>query len=187
MKKILTLLTALVALHCSAQEIAGQVLNKNNQPVQGATVTILQGGVKRGATTTAADGSYVVKPLDAGFYDIQVTAREMAPYTETRIVVTADVRTTVNCTMPPATGMAAAPANDTVHLTLGNHMVNRTQADVNVIQRNDIYQMPYTNMNDVISTSPGVRQVRRGDAISIEGSQPGGVAYYEDGVRVLGR
>ncbi len=47
----------------------------------------------------------------------------------------------------------------------------------------EIERMPTMNVNDILSTVPGVYQARRGDAVHIYGGKASGNAYYIDGIR----
>jgi len=240
MKNILTIIATLLALQCGAQEIAGRIINRQKQPVAGARVIISQGGITKGICITDKDGNYQVKPLDPGYYDEMIAASALDTFLETGIVVSAHLRTTVNCTMHPLKnhrlGYNTDDANQPVIIGLTQEEINAALTDMTegmpndcgrymnppkligrrrdtllpaptvyiideeidpvpayhprplppagdyTLTREQINQMPYTDINDIVSTLPGIYQARRGDAISIEGGRLSGTAYIVDGV-----
>lgn len=55
------------------------------------------------------------------------------------------------------------------------------------LSASEIKMLPYTEINDMIATMPGVYQRRRGAELSIAGSQEGDITYIIDGMHIMRR
>src|SRR5690606_24256350 len=77
-------------------EIKGTVLDDNNEPVIGAIVQVLQGGISKGGAATDFDGNYSVKPLAAGRYDVRISYSSYKTHMTTGVIVSPDQTTEVN-------------------------------------------------------------------------------------------
>ena len=77
--------------------IAGIITTTSNGvAISGASVEALQAGVVKASTVSVANGSYTLANLDAGTYDVRVTALGYVTRTQDAVVVTANTTTTVN-------------------------------------------------------------------------------------------
>jgi len=64
--------------------------------INGALIEVLQGGVVKRSTTSAANGTYEVANVEVGTYDVRVSAPGYQTRTKNGEVVTANTTTTVN-------------------------------------------------------------------------------------------
>ncbi|GAA4463336.1 hypothetical protein GCM10023093_11550 [Nemorincola caseinilytica] len=53
-------------------QIVGTIMDEKNQPMAGAVVMVIKGGVTKGGAATDFDGNYMVRPLDPGIYTVEV-------------------------------------------------------------------------------------------------------------------
>jgi Ca-activated chloride channel family protein len=97
---MMMLCTAFVA---SAQSgaITGTVMDEQKQPLMGVDITILQSGQARGRVTTDMNGTYTIKSLNPGKYEMQVKRNDYKTSVVKNIVVRANKTTTVNFEMQP--------------------------------------------------------------------------------------
>ena len=77
--------------------IAGTITRTSDgAPINGASVEARQGGVVKASTTSAANGNYTLADLQAGSYDVRVSAIGYHTNLQNGVVVTANTTTTVN-------------------------------------------------------------------------------------------
>jgi len=92
--------------------VGGTVVRaSDSNPINGALVKALQGGVLKGSATTAANGSYSIGNLAAGSYDIRASSAGYGTQTQNGQSVTAGNTTTVNFSLvaaPNITGVSPA-------------------------------------------------------------------------------
>jgi hypothetical protein len=74
MKKIISMLFTLAALHTDAQEIAGKIIDDARQPLSSAVVSIYQGSTLKGTTFTDYDGN-----VSGKFVKLVKTAKQLDP------------------------------------------------------------------------------------------------------------
>lgn len=111
MKPIFGLLLILITVRSAAQEIAGTVLDQRKEPLISAAVQVFQGGLLKGAVVTDYDGNYVVKPLDPGYYDLQILYPGFDSFIVKGVIVTPGNRTTVNANLRRAEEKGRTPIN----------------------------------------------------------------------------
>ena len=99
MRKVITLLSALISFHSMAQEIAGRVLDEKKEPVTSAVIQVFTGGILKGGTVTDYDGNYLIKPLEPGYYDVLVIYSGYDSIFTNKVLVSSDKRTSVNFCM----------------------------------------------------------------------------------------
>jgi Carboxypeptidase regulatory-like domain len=104
MKRILTLLITALSLQSPAQQISGNILDEKKEPIVGAVVLVFQAGILKGSTATDWDGNYIVKPLDAGSYDLVATFAGHDSVIVTGIIVENSGQTSRNITLAKADG-----------------------------------------------------------------------------------
>jgi hypothetical protein len=100
-------------------DVQGVVRDPSGKEVAGATV-VANGPQGARATTTAADGSYLIEFLTPGNYDVTATAQGFQPVTQRNVQVRLGTRATLNMNLAPlaeaeetVTITAAAPTVDT--------------------------------------------------------------------------
>lgn len=105
MKKSSVILTLLLlaTIHVFAKggTIVGKVFNQLNQPLAGATVEVsLQGKINK-TTVTSPDGSYVIKALTPGSYDIKASLKGYNSKLVRTVMVKDDKVTALNIVLTP--------------------------------------------------------------------------------------
>ena len=175
----------LLGINSSAQtgEIRGKVTESGtSEGVPFASVTakmnntIIQGGV------TDIDGNYVIKPLNPGRYDIEVTSVGYQPAKQTGILVSVDKITFINLSIGKGIEIKEFVITEYVIPLIdpGNPATTTT------IDKEQIKQAPTRDVNSLASAGAGVFQKEEGGALNIRGSRSDGTAYYVDGIKVRG-
>lgn len=184
MKKIYALLifALLFSLSSYAQSgmgaIRGQVLDvKTKKPMDFVSITVKLNGVTKGAVLTDDDGSFLIKPLQPGEYELSATYVGYANTVLRGVMVAADEDKFVNLTMNNNTELKE------VVVQVKKDLVDRGGAHVQKITAKEIMASPQRNVNGLANTALGVNS-RNGATPNIRGSRADGTAYYIDGVRV---
>lgn len=140
----------------------------NNSIVQGAVTDI--------------DGNYVIKPLNPGRYDIEVTSVGYQPAKQTGILVSVDKITFINLSIGKGIEIKEFVITEYVIPLIdpGNPATTTT------IDKEQIKQAPTRDVNSLASAGAGVFQKEEGGALNIQGSRSDGTAYYVDGIKVRG-
>jgi len=165
-----------------AQEIAGNVKDEKKEPLINATVQVYQGGILKGGVITDFDGNYVVKPLDAGVYDVLVLYAGYDSTMVTGVVVTNGARTTQNFDMKKR--------STTLHefkvIAYKKPLVDMDKPASQILNKEEINALPTTQVSDIAATAANVYQSQRGASLSIGGARSAGTQYIVDGVIVQG-
>jgi Ca-activated chloride channel family protein len=106
MKQAFSLLMLLcMAFVASAQSgaITGTVIDEQKQPITGAMVYVSQGKTTKGGATTGHDGTYNIKPLRPGRYDVQVKYNGYKTSMIKNVIVSAGKNTKVDVQLLPDT------------------------------------------------------------------------------------
>lgn len=160
--------------------ISGKVLDNTKEPIIGAFVEVSQAGVIKGGTTSDEDGSYIVKPLNPGKYDVTIKSPTFKSQKTTGVIVSPDRNTTINATLE-----INKTELDEVKV-IGYKVPLIGEDERKVFTSEEIEKLPTRNTNSVVSTSAGVLQKKDGDAVQLGGARSGGTAYIIDGIRVYG-
>ncbi len=164
-----------------AQEIGGRVLDEKKEPLPSAVVQVYQGGTLRGGNVTDYDGNYTVKPLEPGTYDVLVL------YSGYDSILVQNVRVNPGATTPLNFNMK-------LH-TVGLTGVTVTSYKIPLIEqgstsrkmgKEEIKNIPTTEVSDLVALQPGTYQQKRGSDISFGGARSSGTLYIIDGVQVQG-
>lgn len=175
----------LLGFTASAQtgEIRGKITEKaTSEGVPFASVTAkMNNSIVQGAVTDI-DGNYVIKPLNPGKYDIEVTSVGYQPAKEIGIIVSVDKISFVN--------LSIGKGIDIKEFTVTEYKVplidKGNPATQVTIDREQITQAPTRDVNSIASQGAGVFQKDEGGALNIRGSRSDGTAYYVDGIKVRG-
>lgn len=162
--------------------IKGQILNDDNQPVFGATIKILQGGVLIGGTDTDEKGMYTYKPLNAGSYEVLVSSFETKTKKITDVRVSSEKTTYLDVTV----SVNMIDGVDVVAYV--KPVVDKTFMDIKEISAEDFLHMAVDRGNiidAVVSISAETVQDANGD-IHMRGGRGDATAYIVDGVRSPG-
>lgn len=160
-------------------EIYGVVKDETGQPFPGVVVKVFQGGLLKSGNVSEDDGSYSVKPLQPGTYDVEFSASSFATKRYTGISVSSGGSTSQNVSM-----QQSATAKE-----LGPIIIKSTAKIVDkkfVIDGDKLNDLPTRRIEDAVSLSKNVYQAKNGGPIRIGGARADGTVYMIDGVMVPG-
>ncbi|MBS1774372.1 MAG: von Willebrand factor type A domain-containing protein [Bacteroidetes bacterium] len=184
MKKHIILLVlflhSIIQTNAQSGGITGKITDEKGEPVIGALVKVLMGGLAKGATQSDEDGNYIIKPLAPGnSYELEVRYINYKTHKTTGIIVIPDKNTKVD-----------------VQLELDNSKSLKTVtvktykkplvSDREVRTAEEIEKLPTRSTNAVVSTTAGVYQRNDNGAVNLGGARNDGTAYIIDGVRAYG-
>ncbi len=159
--------------------VKGQILTNDNEPVIGATIKILQGGVLIGGTDTDIKGMYTYKPLNAGSYDILISSSETQTKRITDVRVSSEKTTYVD---------AAVSTNTLDVIEVVAHVkpiIDKTFMDIKEISAEDFLHMAVDRGNivdAVVNISSEATQGSDGE-LHVRGGRGDATAYIVDGVK----
>ncbi len=159
--------------------IKGQVLNSDNEPVFGATVKILQGGILIGGTDTDEKGMYTYKPLNAGSYDVFISSVETQSKKVTDVRVSSEKTTYLDVTV------SVNKFEEVEIIAYVKPVVDKTFMDIKEISAEDFLHMAVDRGNivdAVINISSEATQGSDGE-LHIRGGRGDATAYIVDGVK----
>lgn len=160
--------------------LKGTVTDEQGKPVAYATVKLMQEGTLLLGAVTGDDGSYTIKPIPTGKFDLEVT---YVGCTETKIsgidfrgsqVKFQDVN--INCGSQDLEGVVIIAKPPIIEL-------DQTRSE-EVMDGESLSQLPGKSISNAISMMSGV--VGSGSDISVRGNRPGETVFYQDGVRMSG-
>ncbi len=186
-RKLYLSLVVLILLGITASAQTGEIRGKitetgTSDGAPFATVTAkMNNSIVQGAVTDI-DGNYVIKPLNPGKYDIEVTSVGYQPAKQTGILVSVDKITFVNLSIGKGIEIKEFVVTEykTPLIDIGNPATS-----IN-IDKEQIQQAPTRDVNSLASAGAGVFQKDEGGALNIRGSRSDGTAYYVDGIKVRG-
>ncbi|MBD3161146.1 MAG: TonB-dependent receptor [Candidatus Eisenbacteria bacterium] len=173
----LVLLPAVVSAQGTARgTITGKVVDEENKPVPYASVMIL--GTAWGSMTRA-DGTYEIKRVPPGSYNLKVTIIGYSESTVRDVRVDARESTSVDFTIKKkVVGMM-----DLVEITAAREIIDldrtETRQDINT---EDMKNLPVDEVSEMIGLKAGV--VAQGGELHFRGGRGGEVQYQVDGVPV---
>jgi hypothetical protein len=182
LRSLFLFVTILLSGSAMAQEIGGRVLDEKNEPMISAVVQVYTGGILKGGTITDIDGEYTIKPLDPGYYDVLVIYTNYDSIFTNKVVVSPGQRTPMNFKMT-----RHVKGLDVVIIT--DYKVPLVKAGGGgsvTIDKTHIDHMPTNQVTDIVSTTKGVYQSKKGSDVSIGGARTTGTLYIIDGVQVQG-
>ncbi len=167
-----------------AQGISGRVLDEKNEPMINAGVQIYSsGGVLVGGNITDYDGNYLVKPLEAGYYNVLVRYAGYDSAMTTGVMVHTGSITTVNVKMQKPSGIAVKGVTVTAYRI---PLINQEDPGSHILSGEQIAKVPTNSVADLVSLNPGLYQAQRGSDVNIGGARTSGTQYIIDGVMVQG-
>lgn len=177
-----------IAQGSNAGIIAGVVSAPDGNPVAGATVAVSAPDAPARIVTSADDGSFSLRDLPSGGYNIKTTAASFAPDEET-------VSVAVGRTTHLSIHLAVASTQQSVNVTAApvTFDTSQTSSVVN-IDRDRVEELPIPSRNyltfvllspQVAAANPALQQqgaTPSGGTFSFGGLRPGSNAIYLDGV-----
>ncbi|MFZ7114667.1 MAG: TonB-dependent receptor domain-containing protein [Bacteroidota bacterium] len=186
-RKLYLSLVVLILLGFTASAQTGEIRGKvtesgSSEGVPFASVTAkMNNSIIQGAITDI-DGNYVIKPLNPGKYDIEVTSIGYQPARQTGITVSIDKISFVNMTIGKGIDL-----KDFVITEYKVPLIDKGNPATSItIDIEQIQQAPTRDVNSLASAGTGVFQKDEGGALNIRGSRSDGTAYYVDGIKVRG-
>lgn len=154
--------------YSEAGEIYGRITDEKNQPLDFASVQVLENGIVKGGGKSDLNGLYKIKPLKPGTYKVKVSYVGFQEIMITDVTLFGNMRLEVNLKMMPSTMKA------NVVVVSGRKLVdNRT------IEKKQLSHMATVNTEEMLSEMPSVYQRREGDqSLNISGSQSNAPMYY---------
>ncbi len=154
--------------------LAGKVTDQEGKPVAGATVRVL--GTTRGAITKL-DGKYTVVNINAGSYDVRVTAVGYDTVTK-RVTIIADQTLSVNFTMN-----AGGLQMKVVDVSAEREMVRSTDiGSARATKGEDLVKIGRDNIASALSLSAGIRA--SGNNFVVRGGRTNETQVMVDGLTV---
>lgn len=160
-------------------EIYGTVIDETSAPFGGVRVEVRQGGIMKGGAATEDDGSFSVKPLQPGTYDVEFSIQSYGTRRITGVVVSVGSGTKLDV-VKMSNDPNVLKAVEVVGFK--KKLINKTDE----ITDEQIQRAPTRNLNDLVSLNPGVYQNSRGGGLSIGGARADGTVYVLDGQIVSG-
>jgi len=184
-RRLLTVVLLFVSLAVAAQTRPGSLKGKVKDKVTGETipfanVMIKQGGVLVRVVTTDMDGNYNINPVQPGNYDMEVSFLGYATFKLSGVVVYAD--------RPTVKDFALSFESE----TLQEVVVTDTEPLISkggvkeVVTAEEIKNLPYRNIGQIVATTAGVYQSDDGQGINVRGAREGNNQVFIDGVKVRG-
>ncbi|MEY3386627.1 MAG: hypothetical protein RIR53_1438 [Bacteroidota bacterium] len=175
---ILTIITLCLAATASWAGItgilAGKVTDKEGNPVAGAAIRVL--GTTRGANSKL-DGKFTVVNINAGSYDVRVTAVGYDTVTK-RVTIVSDQTLTINFTLN-----AGGVTMKTVDVSAQREMVRPTDVGTSrVTKGSDMTKIARDNVASALSLSAGIRA--SGQGFTVRGGRQNETQILVDGLPV---
>lgn len=183
---MMVVLTA-VGGHAIAQSspgaIKGTVVDENNEPIINAVIQVTTGGIQKGGGVTDFDGNYLVKPLDAGRYEISIKYLGYKESIVQNILVQPNQETDVNVKLQPT----AETMDEVVITEYKVPLIDKNQGgNQKTMTSEEIEVMPTRNTATMVSTSVGAYAKKDGGEVQMTGARSDGTLYIIDGVQVVG-
>jgi hypothetical protein len=164
-------------------EIKGVVVDETNNPVIGVVVQAIQGGIAKAGAATEEDGSYSIKPITAGRYEIKVVYTSYKTSITSNVMVSPDKTTGVNIKLE----LDAQKLGEVVVVEYKVPLVDiYNPGGKSIIASEQIEKMPTRTTEGVASNAPGVYS-GDGNGLKIAGARTDGTLYIIDGMQVRGR
>lgn len=177
----LLILMLCMAIEATAQSgaIIGTVLDEKKEPMIGATIIVLEGKVVKGGTATDVDGTYMVKPLAPGRYDLKVTANGYKTHLVTGVLVSPDKNTKVDVSMQPNSKKLKATTVTAYKVPLIDPYADGRSYRT----AEEIEKMPTRTTDAIMGTHAGAPAPQSGKALKIQGGRANSSNYVIDGVQ----
>ncbi len=154
---------------------------KSSEPLPFVNVAVFNRGTVVASGTTDFDGKYMIKPIDPGSYDVEVTYVGYQNMRQTGVVINSNKFTELNVGLNQGIELK--------EFEVVQYQVPLIQKDGGAsggtITREDIARMPGRSAASIATTVAGTSTTGTGDGgISIRGARSDNTYYYIDGVKV---
>jgi hypothetical protein len=167
-----------------AGELRGKVQDaKTKEGIPFAAVIVEQSGSQVAATQADFDGNFVIKPIQAGKYDVRVKIIGYNDNLVNGLIITSNKQTYQDFKM-------VTSVKNISEVTVSDYKKPLIEIDNTIaggsLDAAEIVKLPTRNINSLVSTTAGVYQADEGSALSVKGSRTDANDYYIDGVKVRG-
>lgn len=140
--------------------LKGKVVNEDGQGVPGANVFIM--GTKRGAVVNSSDGSFRVANIEAGTYNVQISAVGLEKIIVENVRISADQTTDIGT----ITLTVDAVTVGEIEVVAAKEMVNKTEVgNITTVSDDDITGVPSEGIQGIVGSKAGVRSTGGGFGI----------------------
>jgi Carboxypeptidase regulatory-like domain/TonB dependent receptor len=178
------LLFNIVAFGQAAGFIEGKVTDSEGKPLPNASVTVKQGGQIKGSEKTDKFGTYNIKPLASGTYEVIFTYSGLASETIPDIQVAAGSGATVNSKLLPKVNTVGGPGGLVIKGKRRVFIDATKPGGAPAQSGTQIAKMATTSVLDAATNRPGVYQKKAGSGISLGGGRESNTMYMIDGILV---
>ncbi len=195
LRYLFLLLSTVLTTQALAQTggIEGVVKDEQGELLLSASVQVTEGGIVKGGTATDLDGKFLVKPLNAGLYDVKVSFVGYVTELIQGVQVINDQNTTLTIVMtrPKATGSTTGPGGKSTNIgevtvratRYTKPLIEPTQpGSRSVITAQEIEKMPVRDLASQVATTAGVQKSGRGDDLNISGGRAENTLIIVDGI-----
>jgi len=183
--RVCLVLTLLFVCSVRAQvtaRLTGSVMDPTGAVVPGAIVEVyLQGGTKPLTTMVAtSDGIFSFTGIEAGIYDVVVSAAGFRKQTSKGVILIAGQET------PLAIKLEVGAVTDTVEVSESSNVVQTTNAEVTMnLSRTQIKDLPLLNRSpqSLVTAMAGVANGRAGDSV-VNGQRTSFTNVTLDGINI---
>ncbi len=157
--------------------ITGTVLDEKKEPIIGAIVQVLEGGVVKGGAATDVDGVYYIKPIAPGRYTVRVSYTSYKTSETQGVIVSPDKTTEVKVSME----LNAKKIDEVVVTAYKVPLISKYEGPSTTVTSEQIEKMPTRTTNGIAATAPGVYS-KDGGGLNIGGARSEGTQYIIDGI-----
>ena len=175
----LALVAPMLAWGQSTGKLTGVVTDaETGEPLPGANVVIQ--GTQLGASTNA-QGQYTILGVPVGTYDVQASFVGYTPVTQSNVDINSGYTRQLDFSLQPGTQL------EEVVVEYERPMIqNDAVGAVRVATSEEIENLPVRGVADVAALQAGVVSTEGSDDLNVRGGRNEEVAYYVDGVKVVG-
>jgi len=164
--------------------LRGKVTDTDTKdPIAYANVIVKLGGKVVNGGTTDFDGKYIVKPVEAGTYDIEISFMGYRTQIMQGVIINGNKATYLDVTLTSS----VKELKEAVITTYVEPLINQEQTiSGKTLTAAQIDKMPGRDANSMAITVGGVFSDDNGNMGGIRGARNGGTVTFIDGVRVIG-
>ena len=176
---VVLLVTPMLAWSQTTGKVAGRVLDQDTgEGLPGASVTLA--GTLQG-TVTDIDGNYFIIGVAVGSYDVQASFVGYQTETITGVEVSSGKTAEINFQLSPGLEL------DEIVVEYERPLIQKDAIGVpKVVTSEDIQNLPVRGVASVAALQGGVVSSETSSSLFIRGGREQEVAYYVDGVKVIG-
>ncbi len=191
LRYLFLLLSTVITTQVLAQTggIEGVVKDEQGELLLSASVKVTEGGILKGGTATDLDGKFLVKPLSAGVYDVEVSFVGYVTELIQGVQVVNDQNTTLTIVMTRPKAATGGKGNTTIgEVTVRatrytKPLIEPTQpGSRSVLTAQEIEKMPVRDLASQVATTAGVQKSGRGDDLNISGGRAENTLIIIDGI-----